>query len=88
MLNLDSLAETFKKVNKKKLVIGVVAVAAGVTIFLVMQRRVVQRTLSDVIDGFVVYQPDGMCITSVKAEHNIFPPKYGVNVDYVPCVKR
>lgn len=88
MLDIDGAIKAFKKLDKGKIVLIVVIAGVAVYVMLVAQRSVVQRTMKDVTQGYIENIPGGLCIENVKASHQVFPPRYGIEVDYVPCIKK
>lgn len=77
--------EAFNKLDKKSLVMITVIAGVGVYLLIVSQRAVVQRSMRDVMKGYIEHIPNDLCISNVKVAHTVFPPNYRVDVDYVPC---
>lgn len=84
---LQDALDYVKKMNKAKLVLGVSIAAAAFYLFLRMHQGPIQRTVSDVSESYIQNQPQDLCITSLNVDHQVFPPRYGISIDYKPCRK-
>ena len=76
---------TIKGFSKKHLLAIVVLGVIVMYTFIIIQRSMIQRNMVDVINGYTQQQPADMCVNEVTVDHNIFPPRYGTAVTYVPC---
>jgi hypothetical protein len=82
---LKDVSDAWKKTDKGKLILIVGMVGVGLYLYLALNERIFQKSITDTLNGFSQQQPIDLCITEATAYQYVFPPKYGVEVRYTPC---
>jgi len=81
------VAENVRKMSKKKLIILVIGIGAIAYFILATQKTAIPNSVVTVANGYVNNQPHDLCVDAVNVDHQIFPPKFGMQVHYKPCAR-
>jgi len=81
------MTDRVKKMNRRKLIILVIGIGAIAYFILSTQKTAIPNSVVTVANGYVNNQPHDLCVDAVDVDHQIFPPKFGMQVHYKPCAR-
>jgi len=85
--DITAVTDKVKKMSKKKLIIIVIGIGAISYFILSTQKSLIPNSVVTVANGYVNNQPHDLCVDAVNVDHQIFPPKFGMQVHYKPCAR-